>query len=367
MVPMRDTPFQTLVLSTIFVLAAGTLLVLGRSILLPIVTATILVYLLESVAGALRRLPVLGYLPLGALRLLLLAFAATVVFVLAAVFSATVREIMAVAPTYEDNLRAMVDGVAGYFHFENDELWERVTAETVGRIDLRRFSLAVLGGFTNLGSVVLMVIIYAAFITAERRSFQRRLTAGLRSPEQSARVLAVVGAINEKISRYLAFKTLINIVLGTISYAILWAFNVDFALFWAVVIGVLNYIPYLGSLLAVAFPVALSLAQFGSIGLTVGLGAALTAVQVTLGNIIEPRLIGRQLNLSPFVVLLALALWTTLWGIPGAILAVPLTSILAIVLASFDKTRWLALLLAERVDVPPAAEPTPRHGELPER
>ncbi|WP_240989558.1 AI-2E family transporter [Salipiger mangrovisoli] len=349
---MKDTPFQTLVLSTVFVLAAGTLLVLGRNILLPIVTATILVYLLESVAGALRRLPILGRLPFGVLRLLLLICAAAVVFVLAAVFSATVRDIMSVAPTYEENLRTMVDGIGAYFHFEDDVLWDRVTAETIGRIDLRRFSLAVLGGFTNLGSVVLMVIIYAAFITAERRSFQRRLSAGLKSPEQSARVLAVVGAINDKISRYLAFKTLINVVLGAVSYAILWAFNVDFALFWAVVIGVLNYIPYVGSLLAVAFPVALSLAQFGSIGLTVGLGAALTAIQVTLGNIVEPRLIGRQLNLSPFVVLLALALWTTLWGIPGAILAVPLTSILAIVLASFEKTRWLALLLAERVDGP---------------
>ncbi|WP_226627001.1 AI-2E family transporter [Alloyangia pacifica] len=364
---MRDTPFQTLVLSTIFVLAAGTLLVLGRTILLPIVTATILVYLLESVAGALRRLPVLRHLPLGVLRLLLLVFAAAVVFILAAVVSATVREIMAVAPTYEENLRSMVDGIAGYFHFEDDALWDRITEETLGQIDLRRFSLAVLGGFTNLGSVVLMVVIYAAFITVERRSFQRRLTAGLRSPEKSERVLAVVGAINEKISRYLAFKTLINVVLGTISYGILWAFEVDFALFWAVVIGVLNYIPYVGSLLAVAFPVALSLAQFGSIGMTLGLGAALTAVQITLGNIIEPRLIGRQLNLSPFVVLLALALWTTLWGIPGAILAVPLTSILAIVLASFSNTRWLALLLAERVDGPEGPEHVTRESELPER
>ncbi len=350
MPPMKDITFQTLVLATVFVLALGTILVLGRVVLLPIVTAAILVYLLESAAAGIRRVPVLHLLPHRVLRLLLLVTVAALVLVLAAVISATVREILAVAPSYEDNLRSMVEGLAVQFHFEGDALWEKISDETLGQINLRALSLAVLGGFTNLGSVVLLVIIYAAFITVERGSFQRRLAAALKSPEQTENVLHVLGAINEKISRYLAYKTLINVVLGTISYGVLWAFGVDFALFWAVVIGVLNYIPYVGSLLAVLFPVALSLAQFASIGTTVALCAALTAVQVTLGNIIEPRLIGRQLNLSPFVVLLALALWTTLWGIPGAILAVPLTSILTIVLSSFEATRWLALLLAERVD-----------------
>ncbi|QPM89752.1 AI-2E family transporter [Pseudooceanicola algae] len=354
---MQENRFQNLVLGVILFMAIACMLVLGRSILLPIVTALILIYVLESAVTMIRRLPVLRVFPVQILRLILLVGLILLILILAAIISATVKEIIAVSPGYEENLRAMVDGVATRFHLEEQAAWDKIRDETIGRIDLRVLFLAVLGGFTNAGAMIFLVFIYAAFMIAERESFQRRLNAALKSRTQFDRVAHILADINIKISRYLAFKTLINVILGVISFAVLWAWGVDFALFWAVVIGLLNYIPYVGSYLAVFFPVALSLAQFGSISLTLLVGVSLTSVQFVLGNIVEPRLIGRQLNLSPFVVLLALAVWTTMWGIPGAILAVPLTSILAIVLSSFDTTRWLALLLAERVDEIEVAHP----------
>jgi predicted PurR-regulated permease PerM len=80
------------------------------------------------------------------------------------------------------------------------------------------------------------------------------------------------------------------------------------------------------------------------------LSAFLITVQFLLGNYVEPRFVGRQVNLSPLVVLVALSVWTALWGIPGAILAVPMTSVVAIVLSSFDSTRFIAVLLAERIE-----------------
>jgi predicted PurR-regulated permease PerM len=126
--------------------------------------------------------------------------------------------------------------------------------------------------------------------------------------------------------------------------------GVDFALFWAVMIGLMNYIPYVGSLVGVAFPVVLSLAQFGSIPTTLILCGLLTAAQTFVGNVLEPRWIGRQLNLSPVVVLLALSFWAALWGIPGAILAVPMTSMITIVCGAFPASRFVAVLLSEKVD-----------------
>jgi hypothetical protein len=102
-------------------------------------------------------------------------------------------------------------------------------------------------------------------------------------------------------------------------------------MFWAVVIGLFNYIPYVGSIIGVALPVVLSLAQFGSFGTTAVLAGLLMAAQTWVGNILEPRMIGRQLNLSPFVVLVALSVWSALWGLPGAILAIPMTSMLVII------------------------------------
>jgi predicted PurR-regulated permease PerM len=99
----------------------------------------------------------------------------------------------------------------------------------------------------------------------------------------------------------------------------------------------------------VALPVVLSLAQFGSFGTTAALAALLMTAQAWVGNILEPRMIGRQLNLSPFVVLLALSVWSSLWGLPGAILAIPMTSMLVIICAAFGPTRFVAVLLAGAV------------------
>ena len=100
----------------------------------------------------------------------------------------------------------------------------------------------------------------------------------------------------------------------------------------------------------VALPVILSVAQFGSPGTTAVLGTLLIAAQTYVGNILEPKMIGRQLNLSPFVILVALSVWSSVWGLAGAILAIPMTSVLAIICGSFASTRFIAVLLADTVD-----------------
>jgi predicted PurR-regulated permease PerM len=137
------------------------------------------------------------------------------------------------------------------------------------------------------------------------------------------------------------------------------AFGVDFALFWAVVIGLFNYIPYVGSFVGVFFPVVLSLGQFGSLWLTLALCGALTAAQIAVGNFLDPWLVGRRVNLSPLVVIVSLVFWVSLWGLPGAILAVPLTSAVAIICAAFPASRPIAVLLSAGTDLDPvpATEP----------
>jgi len=350
--PMKDTPLLNIVLTLLLVILVGWLLVIGRPILVPIVTAIISVYLMESASEALGRLPGLRLLPPLFLRLLLLVIFALALLIFAVVLAATVREITAVAPTYEANIEGFLERVATRFGLERQELWAEVRAVSIDQIDLRLMTLAILGGFTNVSTTVFLIVIYAAFLVVERGNFDRKLDAVVRDPKRAAVTRRIISDINQRISDYLAVKTLINVILALISYVFLWLLDIDFALFWAMVIGLLNYIPYFGSYLGVAFPVLLSLAQFGSLTTTLILAALLTAAQFVLGNIVEPRLIGRQLNLSPLVVLAALSVWTAIWGIPGAILAVPLTSILAIVLAGFELTRPFGLLLAERVDDP---------------
>lgn len=347
---MKNAPLLNFALAVFLAISIGWLLVVGRPILLPFVTALIGSYIMVSASDMLHRLPLLQRLPKVLLRVVLLLLFALAIMAFAVLLASTVREITAVAPQYQANLEALVERIANRFDLERQDIWDELRAVTIDRIDLRALVLGILGGFTNIGATVFLVILYAAFLTAERGAFSRKVAAAFPNPDQAEKTMKMVEAINDKISEYLVAKTLINVVLGVISYAILWLFGVDFALFWAVSIGLLNYIPYVGSYLGVAFPVVLSLAQFASLPFTLGLTALLVAAQVMLGNVVEPRYIGRRLNQSPLVVLIALSVWTAMWGVPGAILAIPMTSILAIILAGFEPTRFIAVLLAERVE-----------------
>ena len=109
----------------------------------------------------------------------------------------------------------------------------------------------------------------------------------------------------------------------------------------------MNYIPYAGSFFGVVIPVAVALGQFGEPGAVLGLLVGLTAAQVVIGNFLDPYLMGSSLNLSPFAILVALAVWSQLWGVAGAILAVPITSVMVIVFSEFAGTRPIAILLSK--------------------
>lgn len=347
---MKETPLLNLALALFIVIALGWLLVIGQSILLPVVTALIAVYVMTSASDMLHSLPVLRAFPVSLLRFLLVSIFAAAILFLAVLAAATVREIASVAPIYETNLDVFLENVAVRFALDRQVLWQELRAVTIDAFDLRAVFLGLLGGFTNVSATVFLIVIYTAFLMNERAIFQKKLVAAFSTPEQTYKIRGLIREINMKISEYLVVKTLINIVLGCVSFVILWAHGIDFALFWAVVIGVLNYIPYVGSLLGVLFPVVVSFAQFVSLPLTLSLAVFLVTIQVALGNYVEPRFVGRQVNLSPLVVLIALSVWTALWGIPGAILAVPMTSVVAIILTSFESTRFIAVLLAERIE-----------------
>jgi predicted PurR-regulated permease PerM len=328
----------------------GWLLVIGQPVLLPIVTAIIVVYVLTTAAEALGRLPLLGRLPPVARQIVvLLGFTAALVG-LALVVTVTVNQLLAALPRYQANLQAMIDRLADTGWIEDNPTLEDMIAATMERINLQRIFVGLLSGVTSVGLSIFLVALYAAFLLAEQRRFPDKLAAALPRVGQAEATARIVSQINRRIGDYLAIKTLINVILGAVSYAILWWMGVDFALFWAVMIGLFNYIPYLGGVIGVAFPVVLSLAQWGDPIPSLVLAALLTLAQTVIGTVLDPKLVGQQVNLSPFVVMVALAVWTALWGLPGAILAVPMTSIVAIICGAFDQTRFISVLLSEKVE-----------------
>ncbi|MCP2041527.1 putative PurR-regulated permease PerM [Neisseria sp. HSC-16F19] len=340
---------QTIVYLLLLVILGGWLLHIGQSLLIPIITALISVYILVAATDKLGTLPGFRHLPEWLRRLLVLVVFLAVSALLLAVVIATGEQMVAAAPKYQHNLQNMVGNIAAQLGLESLPDWRSVRAATLAKINLQAVLGGVLGSVGSLLGLGMMVVIYAAFLMGERGSFAHKLEVAFPG-EDARRTRQVMTEVNRKIGTYLATKTLINLILGVLSWLVLWFFGVDFAVFWALLIALLNYIPYVGSILGVVFPVVLSLAQFGSLATTLWLTAWLTAAQFSVGNILEPKMIGKQVNLSPFVVLVALSVWSSLWGIAGAILAIPLTSVIAIVCAVSPTSRPLAVLLVDDVD-----------------
>ncbi|MCH9755622.1 MAG: AI-2E family transporter, partial [Gammaproteobacteria bacterium] len=140
---------------------------------------------------------------------------------------------------------------------------------------------------------------------------------------------------------------LMGLLTATASWGIMAWIGLDFAEFWALLIFFLNYIPNIGAIIATLFPALLALIQFQSWMPFVAMTSGLVAVQFLIGNIIEPRYLGRSLNLSPLVILFALGLWGVIWGVMGMFLSVPITVMMIILFAHFPATRPIAVLLSK--------------------
>lgn len=193
-----------------------------------------------------------------------------------------------------------------------------------------------------------IVLFYVIFILLEWRFFLEKLDLMFSREKSKARVLDILWLIEKDVKAYFFIKTIVSLITGSVSYIIMSIFWLDFALFWAFLIFLLNYIPTIWSIVAVFFPVIFSLIQFESFGIFIWMLACLAWAQTIMWNIIEPRFMWNKLNLSPLVILISLLFWGSLWGIAGMLLSIPIMVIINIILSHIEVTRPLAILLSEK-------------------
>jgi predicted PurR-regulated permease PerM len=152
--------------------------------------------------------------------------------------------------------------------------------------------------------------------------------------------------ISAKLRKYMAVRSLMSLLTGLVVWAFALVAGMELATAWGVIAFVLNYIPFIGPLVATVFPALFALAQFESPDLALLVFASLNGVQFFIGSYLEPRIAGAQLALSPFMVLFAVFFWSLLWGVAGAFIGVPILIAALTVCAEHDSTRWLATLMA---------------------
>jgi AI-2 transport protein TqsA len=142
--------------------------------------------------------------------------------------------------------------------------------------------------------------------------------------------------ITEQIQRYIIAKILVNLGAGVFIFIVCVIFKIDFPIVWALFTFLFNFIPSLGSAIALVLPVVFVLIQTGSAGFTILIAVIIAAIQTLFFNFLEPQIIGRRLNLNPLLILLSVLLWGYVWGIVGMLLSVPLTAIIKIIMSNSE-------------------------------
>ena len=198
----------------------------------------------------------------------------------------------------------------------------------------------------SLSSTVVMILIITAFLLVEQRDFGAKLESAF--PDRIAdKIGDVIGGITRQVSRYLLLQFVISLATGVCVWLALWAIGVEFALTWGVLAFVLNFIPTIGSIIASIPPILIALVQYAphSYWQAVVTAIALLAIQMAIGNVISPRVMGNHLNLSPVAVLVSLLFWSWLWGPAGALLSVPVTAAIKIVCDNIAPLAPIGVLL----------------------
>jgi predicted PurR-regulated permease PerM len=203
---------------------------------------------------------------------------------------------------------------------------------------------SVVGTLFNLVGQTIVVLIYLAFLLAEKAGMPERIKQSF-DPEQAQRVQRLIDGISEAISSYISVKTFVSFLTGLFTTVVLLLFGVEYAILWGIITFLFNYIPYIGAIVAVLMPSVLALVQYNDLWFAILIWCLLNGVQCIIGYWLEPIMTGSRLNLSPLVVLLALAFWGALWGIVGMILAVPIVVSIKIILEAIPETRPLGGLL----------------------
>lgn len=206
--------------------------------------------------------------------------------------------------------------------------------------------------FTNIAfllSNIVLVLLVVAFILVEAAGFPAKLSKAFMI---DAMALGRFHLMTADVQRYLRVKTAVSLITGLLVWFWTALFQVDFAVLWGLLAFLLNYIPYFGSIMAAVPAVLLSLVQAGPAEASL-VAAGLIAINIVLGHLIEPYVTGRQLHISPLVVVLMLVFWGWVWGPVGMVLAVPITTTVRILLEHSQDLRWVAVLIAGNESPPP--------------
>ena len=335
---------QRWALGSIVAAALLTLLIVGRAFLVPLVLALLVASIISALIERIQRMPKIGKrMPNWLASVLALLGLVLVLLVLYSLMAEQAEMLMFEGPAFVQQVQSALLQIAGAV---SEDLQEALEAAFASLDVAPWFRLAA----SSLGGVlvtVVLVTIYVGFLLAERPYMAQKVEQLFPDAQQHARVQANIQTVRSKVHHYLVLKTLISAGTGLAIYVVAWCFGLQFALLLGLMTFLLNFIPSVGSIIATALPVLVALVQFDGLAMVLLVLAVVGTVQFVLGNVLDPMLTGKSLQMSSLAIIVSLTFWSAVWGVVGMFLAVPLMVIVMIICAQIPALRPVAVMLSK--------------------
>ncbi len=325
----------------LIIFLVGLVLKLAKPVFFPFFLAIFFYFILSPALDLLTRLKIPKVIALS--LLVLLAFLS--LYFLGALIFSRAKGFVASFPQYGEKIGQLLEWVSKKLGREiNETPWFWLQ-----NFDLNRVApllLSSLNQFLSFFSRLVLIFVFLIFMLAGRGKLAVKIERSF-STARSRTLIAVIDKIDAQVQKYLVIKTGVSAISGLITGTVLALFGVNYALIFGFLTFLLNFIPSLGSIIAISFSTLMAVFQFGRFFPALWILAILVIADILTANLIEPKLMGQGLNLSPLAVLFSLLFWAWLWGIPGMILAVPLLAIVKIIFDNIPSLRFIAELISK--------------------
>ncbi len=342
---MTNSRSITIPIILIALIIGGAALHTMQPVLLPFVVALFLANIFRPVVGYLRH----RHIPMGVALVVVMIIVGAFLVGVGAVAVSSVQSLLKAMPRYELRWNnTILPGLSHLLESAPQVIQDQVNtlkwSNLVQVSSIITMIYAGAGGFVNVLSGTALILLFMLFILGGHGLFEKKIR--MAYPEHADNLADLIQRIDAKTEKYFQTVTVVNLASGIITAGILMVFGVDLALLWGLFTFLINFIPTIGSIIALVLPISVALLQFDGLGTPLAVACTLVPIQFLWSSVVTPRIMGYSLDLSPLLVLLSLIFWGWVWGPWGMIFSVPMTSMIKIALESVDATKPVAVLMS---------------------
>ncbi len=318
---------------------------IASGVILPFVIAVLLTFVLEPVVILLERIKI----PRVIGAIVVVAMIGIAVYAVGIILFGSLKTILTLYPKYEARFTELYMVVAKAMSLPYDEhvsLFQNIWGQLGVRARVQSLAFSTSETFLGFLTDTVMVILFVIFLLLEIGHFRQRIEVAF-AGFMSTRIQRIVADVVVQVARYLSVKFFISLATGILVWLLLTMIGLDFPIIWGVISFILNFIPNIGSIFAGVGVTMFAVVQFyPAPGPIIASIATMLGVNMILGNVVEPRVQGQNLGLSPFVILVSLSAWGWLWGFAGLVLAVPMTVIVKIICENVPSLEPVSIMMS---------------------